>query len=121
MLVRWTGKTADNERVHLKFRFNVAQGGVSIDPSDGNLMSLEIAAFAKTAKGGIAGDFNKEMEGHLPDNVAQEVSQHGVIYDGDISVAPGNYTVRFIVRDNLSGRMGTVSVPLETANVVSSN
>jgi hypothetical protein len=113
MLVRWTGRTEDGTKVRLNFQFNVAGPGVTIDEDNNNLMSLAFAAFAKTAKGGIAGDFVKEMEGHLPVATAEKIAAHGVVFEGQISVPPGKFTVRFIVRDNLSGRVGTVSVPVE--------
>ncbi len=113
ILVRWTGRTADGEKVKLSFRFNVAAAGITIDSENNNRMSLAFGAFAKTSKG-IAGDFVKEMEGNLGADMAQQVGVHGVVYDGAISVLPGKYTVRFVVRDNLSGRVGTVSVPVDT-------
>jgi len=100
--------------VRLNFQFNVAGPGVTIDESNDNLISLAFAAFAKTANGGIAGDFVKELEGKLPAATVEKVLAHGVVYDGVISVPPGKFTVRFIVRDNLSGRLGTVSVPVDT-------
>jgi hypothetical protein len=43
------------------------------------------------------------------------------VYDGAISVAPGKYIVRFIVRDNASGRLGTVSVPVNADQVAAGN
>jgi VWFA-related protein len=116
ILVRWTSRSSEGSKVHLRFRFNLASSGISIDPSDGNLVSIAFAAFAKTSKGAIAGDFVKELEGRLPEATAQEIAVKGVIYDGEITVPAGNYTVRFVVRDNLSGRMGTVSVPLDAAD-----
>jgi hypothetical protein len=116
ILVRWTSRSSEGSKVHLRFRFNLASSGISIDPSDGNLVSIAFAAFAKTSKGAIAGDFVKELEGRLPEATAQEIAVKGVIYDGEITVPAGKYTVRFVVRDNLSGRMGTVSVPLDTAD-----
>jgi hypothetical protein len=36
-----------------------------------------------------------------------------VDYRGGIVVPPGEYMVRFAVRDRLSGRMGSVSAPLK--------
>jgi hypothetical protein len=120
MLVRWTGRTADGEKVKLSFRFNVASAGISLDESTHRL-GLVFAAFAKTTKGGIAGDFVKELEGNLPAATAEQVALHGVVYDGAISVAPGKYIVRFIVRDNASGRLGTVSVPVNAEQVAAGN
>jgi VWFA-related protein len=116
MLVRWTGRAADGEKVKLSFRFNVPSAGISLDESTHRL-GLVFAAFAKTPKGGIAGDFVKELEGNLPAATAEQVALYGVVYDGEISVAPGKYIVRFIVRDNASGRLGTVSVPVNAEQV----
>jgi len=36
----------------------------------------------------------------------------GVIYNNALSLAPGDYQVRFVVRDNLNGKIGSVFVPL---------
>ena len=114
ILVRWTGRTLEGDKVKLGFRFNVPAVGVTVDRESNNLMSLAFGAFAKTAKGGIAGDFVKELEGNLPAAMAEEVGSRGVVYEGAIAVPPGQYTVRFVVRDNLSARVGTVSVPVDT-------
>jgi hypothetical protein len=81
--------------------------------SNSNFVSIAFAAFAKTERGGIAGDFVKDLEGKLPDEVAREMSSKGVKYDGEILIPKGSYTVRFIVRDNFSGRLGSLSVPVE--------
>jgi len=113
MLVRWTGRAQDGAKVRLNFQFNVAGPGVTNDEDKNNLISLAFGAFAKTANGGIAGDFVKDLEGQLPAAMVEKVVAHGVVYDGAISVPPGKFTVRFIVRDNLSGRLGTVSVPVD--------
>ena len=41
-----------------------------------------------------------------------KLKSEGVDYAGDLHLAPGNYLVRFVVRDNQSGRMGSVTAPL---------
>ena len=115
MLVQWTGRKADGPKMQLGFRFNVAAAGITIDGEHNNLVSMAFGAFAKTAKNGIAGDFVKDLEGNLPAATAEQIATHGVVYEGQITVPPGKYIVRFIVRDNLSGRLGTVSVPTEVA------
>jgi hypothetical protein len=86
---------------------------VTIDERNNNLIGLTFAAFAKTANGGIAGDFVKELGGQLPAAAVEKIVAHGVVFDGAISVPAGKLMVRFIVRDNLSGRLGTVSVPVD--------
>jgi fibronectin type 3 domain-containing protein len=41
------------------------------------------------------------------------IKQQGVVYRDGFDLAPGEYTVRFVVRDDLSGRTGSVAAPLK--------
>jgi hypothetical protein len=41
------------------------------------------------------------------------IHQQGIIYNGALDLAPGEYLVRFVVRDDLRGRTGSVSGPLK--------
>jgi hypothetical protein len=43
----------------------------------------------------------------------QKIIRTGVGIPEKIDLPPGKYEVRFAVRDNLSGLLGTISVPLE--------
>jgi fibronectin type 3 domain-containing protein len=36
-----------------------------------------------------------------------------VVYRDGLDLAPGEYTIRFVVRDDLSGRTGSVAAPLK--------
>jgi len=47
-----------------------------------------------------------------PEAVVQ-MRTSGVTYRNRLEVAPGEYNVRFVVRDGLSGRMGSLSAPLK--------
>ena len=113
MLVRWTGQSSDAGKVSLNFRFNVPSAGLTLEDSTHRL-ALVFAAFAKTPKGNVAGESVKELQGNLSSEMAEQVALHGVVYDGTLSLPSGKYTVRFVVRDNASGRIGTVTVPLDT-------
>jgi hypothetical protein len=53
------------------------------------------------------------MEGHFKPDMYDRFRSKGTDYRGALTVAPGEYTVRFVVRDRLSGRIGTVSAPLK--------
>jgi len=113
MLVRWTGRTAQGVNTRLSFRFNVPGTGFTIDRTNQNEISLAFAAFAKVSANTAAGEFVKDLEGKLSDETVENIIKQGIVYDGALDVPAGKYSVRFIVRDNLSGRIGTVTVPLE--------
>jgi len=41
------------------------------------------------------------------------IQQSGLAYNGSLDLAAGEYTVRFVVRDDQSGRTGSVAAPLK--------
>jgi fibronectin type 3 domain-containing protein len=55
---------------------------------------------------------DKKIEAHLSAEKMPAIRQNGVSFKGSLDLAPGEYTVRFVVRDNLSGRIGSVAAPL---------
>jgi VWFA-related protein len=52
------------------------------------------------------------VQGSLPADQLAMVKAHGVGYKNSLELPPGDYTVKFVVRDRLSGRVGSVSAPL---------
>jgi hypothetical protein len=110
--VRWTTTTQLGEKQKVGFQFVLAPAATTIDEADNNHVSLEFAAMATTATGEPAGHFLQNLEGRLKPDAARKLKSEGATYPGTIDLAPGDYTVRFLIRDNLSGQMGTVSAPL---------
>jgi hypothetical protein len=55
------------------------------------------------------------MEGHFKPETYERFRSKSTEYQGALTVAPGEYTVRFVVHDRLSGRIGTVSAPLKVS------
>jgi len=45
----------------------------------------------------------------------QKIQQFGITYVSDVDLKPGQYTLRLVVRDNVSGRLGSVTAPLTVA------
>jgi hypothetical protein len=75
-------------------------------------VSLNFVALARTPQGDDAVDFVKKIDGSLKPEVARQLDKGGVKFDSTVVLAPGYYNVRFIVRDNLSGKIGSVTAPL---------
>lgn len=50
---------------------------------------------------------------HPEANHLATIREKGISYHGSLELAPGEYTVRIVVRDNLTGRVGSVAAPLK--------
>lgn len=61
--------------------------------------------------GGLPPDIPPPLIPQLSDD--RPVRERGITYGDAIEVAPGEYMVRFVVRDNITGHMGSVSAPLK--------
>ena len=53
------------------------------------------------------------VEVALKGDALQGAESKGISFTDDLVLAPGDYSVRFIVRDNLSSRLGSLNAPLK--------
>jgi hypothetical protein len=85
-----------------------------IDSADNNHMELDFVALVKTPDGkAVDQPRGQKIDTHLTAEKLSSIRQNGVGYRGFLDLAPGEYTVRFVVRDDLSGRIGSVAAPLK--------
>ena len=116
LAVNWdtveASKEADKKRV--RYTVNLPPNSTQIDFADNNHAALEFDVLVRTPDGKQAAPpQGKTVELHpAPEGLAL-IRQKGIGYHGAFDLAPGEYTVRFVVRDNLSGRVGSVAVPLK--------
>ncbi len=96
----------------VEFEINVAANAVSIDVADNNHLSLEVVAMVSTPESSLADNFRETIEGHVKPENRQKIMSSGITYRNLLNVAPGEYSVKLVVRDNLSGRMGSLQAPL---------
>ena len=92
----------------------LAPDAAVIDESDGNHVVLDFVALAKTPEGKLA-DPPKGQKIDIrftPEKLAA-IRRHGITYNDTLDLPAGNYTVRFVVRDDLTGRVGSVAAPLK--------
>lgn len=95
------------------FELALGPNSVDIDTSDKNHVRLDFLAFVRTATGETIDQNGRTIEAHLSPESVTKLQQGGTTYDNVLELPLGDYTVRFVVRDVLSGRMGTVSAPLK--------
>lgn len=110
---RWTEKTAGaNGAKVMNFEVVLPESDALVSPEQAHL-NLEIAALARRPDGSVAAQVAQHLERDLPAQAVTAVQQQGITYKNKLELAPGIYMVRFVVRDNMTGRMGSVSTPLK--------
>jgi VWFA-related protein len=116
LVARWAniepGKEAGKK--HVNYEMQLAADPALINDADNNHLALEFIALAKTPEGKqVDHPEGQRFDTHLTSENASTLRQQGVAFRGALDLAPGEYTVRFVVRDDLSGRMGSVAAPLK--------
>ena len=68
---------------------------------------LDFIGEVKDAKGTLVGNVRDNIEVKLKGESAQQLAKTTLAYDTGFSLAPGTYTVKFLARENETGKMGT--------------
>jgi VWFA-related protein len=94
------------------FKLYLPPGQIKINETDGNHMSLDVAYAVLDQNNKLVTGKSLPYDTNLDSAKRDELNQKGVSMSNSFEIAPGRYTVRFIARDNLSGNIGSVFVPL---------
>ena len=107
---QWQGVQADGNKKKVGFVLQVPVTGL-IDETDKNRIDVEFVAQA-TNKGVSAGTMSQTIKGQIIPDTLAKLKADGIVYRNFLDLSLGDYQVRFVVRDNLSGKIGSVIVPL---------
>lgn len=116
LVARWDKIEAGKEpgKKHVNYELHLAPDPAVIDDADNNHIVLEFITLAKTPEGKpVDHPIGQKIENHLTAQNVSAIRQNGIDYKGTVDLAAGEYIVRFVVRDNLSGRTGSVAAPLK--------
>ena len=81
-----------------------------INEADNNHVALDFVAQAIAPDDTPVGQpVGRKIDVHLTAEKVKVIRNQGVVYNDALDVAPGEYTMRFVVRDDLTGRTGSVS------------
>lgn len=115
LVARWdkTEPAKDPGKKRVNYEMHLAPDPTLINDADNNHLVMDFMALAKTPDGKAADHpMGQKVDVHLSPEKVSVIRQKGVAYGGALDLAPGEYTIRFVVRDNLSGRIGSVVAPL---------
>jgi len=113
--VAWGAVQSQGPKKKVHFQLNLPPSSSVVDMSSNGHLDLEVMCAARTAAGQPADHFGEHLQANLKDETLQRYQKDGLNYTNDVILSAGNYQVRFVVRDNLSGRLGTVTAALQVS------
>ena len=112
--VRVTGITDVNGKKSVGFTFIIPAGAIIVDESDNNHVSLDFAALAQKPDGTLMeAGFSQALDGHIKPEGVTALNSRGLSFPGSIELPSGEYSVRFVVRDNLAAQVGSTTASLK--------
>lgn len=109
--------SGNKEKKRVAFMLHVIGTDISMAGAQ-NGIDLSVVAIAtkppvkKEGQATVAASFSEAIKGNLkPENIPT-LKAHGLTHPGALELESGTYSVRFVVRDNLSGRLGSLSAPV---------
>ena len=74
---------------------------------------FEFVAQATDTKGKVASVARDSVQLRLPAERAEKIKAGGIFYSTGFQLRPGEYKLKFLVRDNVTGKLGTFEQPIQ--------
>jgi VWFA-related protein len=113
--ITWSGTSAGKSagKTRVKFDLVMPANFTSVDEADRNHMVVDIAAVARNPVGEVVAELSQRIDNHLSPDGLEQIQHHGMTYRNGLQLSPGEYMVRFVVRDSLGNRLGSVAAPIK--------
>jgi VWFA-related protein len=112
MLVRWNPAAAPATEQGKKAAFAIVVPANSVvNELDQNRFDIDFV-WEADRDGATAQRDGRTTRGSLNAETLVKIKKEGVFYTNALQLLPGKYTVHFVVRNNLNGRIGSVTAPL---------
>ena len=100
----------DKRKVH--FLLSIPPSGADVDTERGNQINLDFLVVARNSNGQDAARVSQQVNTKLSAAAITQIQAHGISYANALTLMPGEYSIHLVVRDNLTGRIGSVVTPL---------
>jgi VWFA-related protein len=104
-------QAGDQRKIH--FMLSVPPGVAFIDSEHQNHISLEFLVVATDRAGKNVANISQRLDTKLPPEGVAQIQEQGMDYANALTLPPSDYTVHFVVRDNLKGTLGSMVTPLK--------
>jgi len=112
----WTnfGALQNSNKREIEYEVYIPANATTVDEGDSNHLRVAFIAQVRLPDGKIAVQPQaRTFEGHLKPEALQKVRSAGLRYRNSLELPAGDYTVRFVALDSLSGKMGSVAATLK--------
>jgi VWFA-related protein len=82
---------------------------------------IDFLAEVRDSKGVLAQTIRDNIEVKLTDETAAELAKRNVAYDTMLALSPGTYTIKFLARENETGKMGTFQTKFTVPDLTTDN
>ncbi len=104
----------DNSTAYVPIAIEMDGDGLLFEEKGDNREGqFEFVAEASDAKGKVTGVARDQVQLKLPADKAEKIRDGGIFYSTGFQLKPGPYKLKFLVRDNKTGKMGSFEQPLE--------
>jgi hypothetical protein len=105
-----TEPAGDKRKVH--FSLFIPPGATAIDADHDNHIKVDFLGVARDLNGKDVATFSQQLDKKLPPAGVTQIEARGLTYVNTLTIPPGQYNVSIVVRDNLTGKIGSVVAPL---------
>jgi VWFA-related protein len=107
---RFVGFTAQGDKQNVNFELRIPPDAISLADSK---INFDILAVVRAAGGKETARIAQHIEKSLLAENMATIQAEGINYKNKLTIPAGDYGVWFVLRDNPSGRTGSVTVPLK--------
>ena len=97
----------------VKYEIYIPPATVELADQGDNKFQLEVIAVVSTPKDPRVDQVGDVLGANLPPDAIAAIHQQGIAYENVLKVPPGEYTVRFMVRNVATNVIGSVIAPLK--------
>src|SRR5262249_36007027 len=108
LTIQWL-KPAAGDKKKIPFAAHMPAGRLSFEFANRDQLNFEFAAVAYDKDGKISGEVGHNYTPVVPEAQLASVKTNGVDFRNSLDLGPGKYTVRFVIRDNVTGKVGSVT------------
>jgi VWFA-related protein len=114
--MKWSATSDNGGKKRTEFLLNVPTNGVATQATDGTShVNFDVACAAfltNSTKDDPVVTSDKTIGASLSATQMDSLRSSGIAMKDTLELGPGQYTVRVVVRDNITGKVGSVTAPL---------